>query len=206
MCTVWYSTNPYLVCATRRSPEKFPWPELEAHNNDMRDKILGLAGLRVVYEYRTEHPLPVELRPPGMPEDRHPYPETHEKLVIERSRHEILRHGPLDTLTVTYSELVDRDWWGFADYKENGYPLDQDAVCTAMDFKQTWSDVSKIRLHSSREIELLMQGKDGEESVSISPNLLRGHGRAMENFARRLTDELHLRRAVVDGVYEFGVV
>ncbi len=182
----------------------------------MKDKILGLAGLRLVYELVNERELPKELRPPGMPEDRgHPWPQTHEFLVIERSRHDIRSHGPLDTLTVTLGNLVDRDWGLFADYNEKGYPLDKDAVCTAMDFKQTWTDVSKIRFspefwvtQANFELKLVMQGKDGEEIVSIPPThnfILFGNER-MQRFARRLTDELHLRHAVVDRVHEFSVV
>jgi len=127
--------NPYVVGLDT----SFDWQRLDL---DMQDKILGHAGRRVVEERASEQPLPDELRPPSMPGD--PWPETLQTYSFERSRDSIF--GPL---TVTFSECVNRSWWGFAREAGNrgvGWPLDKDAVCAAMDFKQTWSGVSKIRL------------------------------------------------------------
>ena len=91
------------------STDKFRWAELA---NDMQDKILGLAGGRVVvYERKCERRLPDELRPPGMPGD--PWPLMTQTYCFERPRQDILA-GPRDKLTVTFSECVDRTWGGFA--------------------------------------------------------------------------------------------
>ena len=114
--------NPYLIstqaddafyfdCDTFRfdwDTFRFDWGELE----DLHDKILSFTGLQVVCELDYERRLPDELRPPGMHGD--PSPLMTKTYLFERSRARIEEHGPHDKLTVTFSECVDRTWWGFA--------------------------------------------------------------------------------------------
>ena len=65
--------------------------------------------------------------------------------MFERPREAILEMAS-GLLTVTFSDCVDRTWPGFARYAALGLTLDPDAVCAAMDFRQTWTAVRKIRL------------------------------------------------------------
>ena len=122
--------NPYVV----------GWQSL---NKDMQDEILGHAGKQVVEERDYEWPLPEELRLPI----GDPWTEMIQTYSFERSRERIFAlDGPL---TVTFSDCVNRSWWGFAreaGSRGEGWPLDKDAVCAAMDFRQTWTGVRKIRL------------------------------------------------------------
>jgi hypothetical protein len=87
--------NPYVV----------DWQRL---NKDMQDEILGHAGRRVVEERAYEWPLPEELRPPS----GDPWPEKLQTYSFERSRESIFALG--GPLTVTFSDCVNRSWWGFA--------------------------------------------------------------------------------------------
>jgi len=152
--------NEYLVAHQQVQPfrqfgqDKFDWAELGRRNIDIPDKILGFAGARLVRKRDDDRYLPEELLPQGMPESQYNHffkprqvdmIET-ETLVLERPRHDILSHGPHEKMKVTFSSCVDRNWWGFAKYAEAGWPLDVDAVCAAMDFKQTVTDVIAIRL------------------------------------------------------------
>jgi hypothetical protein len=116
-------------------------------DDDTQDKILGLAGIRVVCERIGERRLPDELQPPDMPEDRgHPWPETIQRLVFELPRlKETLEAGGL--LTVTFSDCVDRTWFArYAEFRPERWTWDIKAVCSAMDIRQTWTEVRRIRL------------------------------------------------------------
>jgi hypothetical protein len=120
----------------------------------------------------------------------------------------------------------DLDYYA-AQAEEEGRPFDEDAICAAMEYKQTWTDVSKIRLVRERAyldgdlhrrdfctrcyVELVRQGEDGEETVRIGRRFslccisnLPGNT-SMQIFADRLSEELHLRRAFVNGVDEYAV-
>jgi hypothetical protein len=215
--------NEYLVhcCAPLRTG-KFPWKDL---HSDVQGKILRKAGLRLVYERRSERLVPLSLRPPLLPADRgHPWADTTQRLVIERPRHDIAGHGPADTLTVRWSERVHRDWYGFnhrgtavpVSDQELGY--DRDAVCRAMDIERTWTDVFKIRLVGNdnwrwqEDYDILLVRRDvhgGEEVVcpALDGHLDRSwalHSRVnKEEFARRLVQELQLTRRTVAGCDEF---
>jgi hypothetical protein len=139
--------NEYLV-----ETGQFDWAKLKQDNKDLTDKILGFAGARLVLEYDEFRYLPDDVLPHGLTDivfswsrlSKHVNTTT--RLVLERPRHDILSHGPHEKMTVTFSSCVDRNWWGFARYAEDGWPLDREAVCAAMDFKQTFTDVIKIRL------------------------------------------------------------
>jgi hypothetical protein len=172
--------NPYVV-----RTGVFDWFGLEDKNPDMTDRILGLAGLRIELTWHDRHRLPDWLRPPGMPEEQACEPLTKQRLVIERSRHSIRGHGPRDSLTVTFSELVNRHDYDFQYAEEQGYPVDKEAVFAAMDHTQTWTDVKKIRLvrvegerkrtypefsefNAKYHMQLVRRGADGEEIVAIS--------------------------------------
>jgi hypothetical protein len=143
--------NPFIVACTRanclyHTNALFDWREL---NQDVRDKILRRAACRVVKVRHSER------RFPNMPADReNPWPKTIQKFVFERPRQDILdmAGGPL---TVTFNDRVDRSWFDFARLTEEGWSLDPDAVCAAMDFEQTWPGVAKIRLRRTPGYVLL---------------------------------------------------
>jgi len=142
-------------------------------------------------------------------------------LEVERSRAKISRHGPDDKLTVTFSDVVARGHGFDLDYyaaqaEEEGRPFDEDAICAAMDYKQTWTDVSKIRLVRGRAYLDDQRGKcyvevvrQGEDAIHMIPNNFHlsslAHTTTMQIFARRLAEELHLRHVIVDGVDEYAV-
>jgi hypothetical protein len=186
-----------------------------------------------VKDYRVHDRLwPHALRPPQLrlfPHASH-YLEMRQTLEVERSRAKIEGHGPDDKLTVTFSDVVTRGHGFGLDYyaaqaEEKGCPFDEDAIYAAMDYKQTWTDVSKIRLVRGRAyldeqctrcyVELVRPGageengeENGEETVRIPHGFclsVRAHTTPMDIFARRLSEELHLRRAFVDGVDEYAV-
>jgi hypothetical protein len=145
-------------------------------------------------------------------------------LKIERSRQRIEGHGSEDTLTVTLSTVVDRNWSGF----QNTTQQFQDAVCAAMDVPpQTWTNVFKIRLRLGLGLDFrriyvdVVQrvphrnhrnlGNLGnhyrEQTVRLDTFLLTD-GRTWvseHDFARRLTQELQLRWRLVGGVNEYAV-
>jgi hypothetical protein len=192
--------NPYVV----------GWQRL---NNDVQDEILGHAGRRVVEEYaKHERPLPEELGDPF--ED--PWPETIQTYSFERSRESIFALG--GPLTVTFSDCVNRSWSGFAREAGSGgedWPLDKDAVCAAMDFKQSWTGVSKIRMpvenwasifSTNYLFRFVRQGEDGQEEIVSASHLFKICGTGYKiALARKLTEDLHLRHAVVNGVDEYSV-
>jgi hypothetical protein len=230
--------NPYVIGAGSSAANfctaVFPWDRLLERGGDVAHKILGLCGSRVFAYSSHERRCPEALRPPKM----RPYLSTQQILEIERSRQQIEAHGPKDKLTVTFSDVVRRGRFFLdaqvakaheddsssddSDYDSDYSPLDVNAVCAAisaaMDHKQTWTDVSKIRLVRGRAylddqctryyVELVRQGTDGEETVRIehgfSLTVLPGYT-PVQVFARRLREELHLRHAFVDGVEEYAV-
>ena len=198
---------------------KFNWLKLEKRNKDMTDKILGLATQRLDAGAINYRYLPVELLHPGT--DPNPVPamaETIQTLVIERPRHNILYDSD-SKLTVTFSDLLNRDWWGFDRYTEQGWPPDRDEICAYMNLEQTVTDVIKIRLvrtfykYHKRyfwNVEVVRQVEGGEEIVKIGQDRTREidykiNDAEQEEFARTLADKLHLRPALVDGVEEFSV-
>jgi hypothetical protein len=210
--------NPYVIRANLAETNGLlfntagSWQELE---EDMQEKILGLCGSQV-FAYRShERRLPEELRPPELLS----LVSCNQILEIERSRANIEGHGPEDKLTVTFSDVVTRGngFYGLdcdaARAEEQGWPFDEDAIYAAMDYKQTWTDVSKIRLVRGRAhlddqctkcyVELVRQGEDGEETVRIPHDFYLSnlaHTTPMHFFARRLSEELHLRHTVVQEV------
>ena len=209
-------SNPYL-CTGVKDNDSNPntWSGLP---EDLQDKILRKAGLRFVCEFDNERKVPLELRPPLLPENRgEPWASTTQRIVITRSRHAIESHGPRDVLTVSFSDCVDKDWYGFDTdrdrYNYMGY--DTNAVCQAMDIKRTWTDVIKIRLvfndehfeySNSYDLVLTRRGVNGREENVHVPPFGALHSRAdKEEFAQRLVEGLHLRRRVVAGCDEFTV-
>jgi hypothetical protein len=201
--------NPYLV----NTGGTFDWFGLKDKNPDVTDKILGLAGLRIELTWDDGRRLPDWLRPPGMPEKRKCHISATQTLVIERSRRSIRGHGPLDSLTVTFSELVHRNCYTFQYAEEQGYPFDKEAVFAAMDHTQTWTEVKKIRLISKRgqystsyHMQLVRRGAHGQEIVTIPQFQLSFTQHLKEHMAQRLTQGLQLRHAVVGGVHEYTVM
>jgi hypothetical protein len=233
------SANPYVIRAgssvANFCTAVFPWDRLLERGGDVAHKILGLCGSRVFAYRPDERRCPEALRPRKMPS----YVPTQQILEIERSRADIEGHRPKDKLTVTFSDVVERGRFFLerlvaqaveddsssddSSSDDSDYsPLDVNAVCAAisaaMDHKQTWTDVSKIRLVRGRAylddqctryyVELVRQGTDGEETVRIehgfSLTVLPGYT-SVQVFARRLREELHLRHAFVDGVEEYAV-
>ena len=99
-----------------------------------------------------------------------------------------------------------------------------DAVCAAMDFTQTVTDVIAIRLVPRRSeflaadawhVEVVREdierniarsivriGKEPDRDIDYGVHGTGDHGA----FARRLREKLHLRERFVDGVREFSVV
>jgi hypothetical protein len=198
---------------------KFNWSKLEKRNKDMTDKILGLATQRLDAGAINYRYLPVELLQPGTDLNRVPaMAETIQTLVIERPRHNIL-YDYDSKLTVTFSDLLNRDWWGFDWYAAQGWPLDRDKICANMNFEQTVTDVIKIRLVRTFDkfhkmdvwkVEVVRSVKGGEEIVKIGQDRTRHINYLIfeaqrEEFARTLADKFHLRPALVDGVEEFRV-
>jgi hypothetical protein len=201
--------NPYLV----NTGGTFDWLGLKRKNSDMTDKILGLAGLRIQLTWHNQCPLPDELRPPGMPAERECWPTSSQTLVIERSRHSIRGHGPRDSLTVTFSEIVHRNCYTFQYAEEQGYPFDKEAVFAAMDHTQTWAAVKQIRLIPARgqynmsyHMQLVRRGAHVEEIVTISEFQLSFTKYLKDVIVQRLLEGLQLRHAVVGGVDEYTVM
>jgi len=193
------------------------WSELP---EDLQDKILRKAALRFVSEFRRERQVPVDLRPALLRDaDFNSWASVTQRIVIERSRHAIEGHGPRDVLTVSFSNCVDEDWFGFEGNRDRfgylvpGLGFDRDAVCTVMDFKRSWTDVIKIRLvfgDDGFDVQdyfqlALTRQIDGREEVVFVRNFYILGRREKEAFARRLEEELRLRRRVVAGCDEFTV-
>jgi hypothetical protein len=198
------------ACKYCCAPQVFPWKDLDP---DLQDKILRRVVLRFVFNQHFERRVPLELLPPLSYARNTPYADTIQSLVIQRFRSNILGYGPNDTLTVSFSDCVDRD--GGFNYLlwEKGY--DEDAVCRAMDIKCTWTGVFKIRLvfnenywlsevQDNYDILFVRRGVDGNEEVVAAPTMFsiwtRGN---KEAFARRLVEELRLTRRIVAGCDEF---
>jgi hypothetical protein len=192
--------NPYVV-----RTGVFDWLGLKDKNPDMTDRILGLAGLRIELTWLDQsRELQDDLRPQGMPAHKQYWPIYERKLVIQRSRHGIRGHGPLDSLTVTFSEGFDRGLNAshFQYAKEQGWPYDQEALFAATDHTQTWTDVQKIRITSGlwkdntrSRMQLVLQGSHGEEIKTIAlDNEISVSRRLTRQFAQRLTEVLQLRR------------
>ena len=192
--------NPYVV-----RTGVFDWFGLQDENPDLPDRILGLAGLRIELTWLDQAwELPDALRPPGMPAHKQYWPIYEQKLVIERSRRSIRGHGPRDSLTVTFSEGLDRtlNTAHFQYAEEQGWPYDQEAVFAATDDTETWTDVRKIRLTEGRwedntrnEMHLVLQGPRGEEIVTNCRDRFRLSNGLKRDLAQRLTEGLQLRHA-----------
>ena len=194
----------------RGEPGQFPWNELDT---DMRDKILRKVFLRFAFQQPFERRMPLMQFPLSHARNM-PYVDTIQSLVIQRSRSNIEGYGPNDTLTVSFSDCVDR---GRASFNhrlwEVGY--DEDAVCRAMDMQCTWTGVFKIRLvfndgywvsevHDNYDIHFVRRGVDGNEEVVTAPTMFSIYTRGnKEAFARRLVEELRLTRRIVAGCDEF---
>ena len=200
--------NPYVVASIHAGRTEFPWNQM---NEDMQAKILGYACRSVVLKREDERKLPDELRPPDMPDDRgHPCPGTIQTFRFERTIDIKLADGPL---TVTFSDCVNRTWWGFTSYAEAGWPLDPDAVCKAMDFKQTWTGVRRIRMpvitldyQRFWYFEFVRQGEDGRDEVLSASHVFKIYSLAQKrSFTSRFIEELNLKHAFVDGVHEYSV-
>jgi len=211
--------------------DKFDWEALGNENPDMQGKILGFAGAKLKRTREVQRYLLEELLPQGMPIDnldnqrlyRPKRVDVIETLVLERPRHDILSHGPHEKMTVTFSSCVDRNWWGFDKYAELGWALDIDTICNAMDYKQTLTDVIKIRLVPTHEnprfsgphqwhVDVVRQREDGEDTVRIGSHeknidYLVHEFEGLWEFERRLIQRLHLRHRIVDdGASELSVV
>ena len=218
--------NPYTITRANFKTAKFPFDRLLEREEGLAKKILGLAGSRVCAKRFYDGRWPEALRPPKL---RLRSVTCEQILEIERSRANIEGHGPEDKLTVTFRDVVRRGSFGldgavaraeqFADYwdasssddsSSDEAPVDVNAICAAMDYKQTWADVSKIRLVRGRAwrdvecakyyVELVRQGEDGEETVRIPHDfcLRDKYTTPIVDFERRLSEELHLRCRYVD--------
>jgi hypothetical protein len=205
------------MCFSRRPNQYLISTRSWVLHDDMHEDMLGLAGLRVAETRDNERRLPDELRPANMPLDRgHPWPATVQAYLFERPRDRITGHGARDRLTVTLSDCVDRTWWGFKKYATEGWPLDADAVCAAMDLRRTYTNVRKIRLIRSRldetyhvahwRFQFVCQGPDNTDEIKNASRMFKIYtDEGKDALARRLVAELKLTHAVVDGVDEFSV-
>ena len=219
--------NPYAISTTNFKTAMFPWPQLLEREPGIAEQILRRCSTRCEPYHRTYNAYwPQALRPPQLPTNYSHSLDMTESLRIERSRTQIEGHGPQDLLTVTFSAVVTRGNGFDLDYyaaqaEEEGWPFDEDAICRAMDYTQTWTDVSKIRLVDATPIgntgliergifhvELVRQAAHGEETVRVPRLLHFGPARNVTtfiNFHRALTEQLHLRRAFVGGADEYAV-
>ena len=206
----------------------FPWKQLLEKAPGIAHKILSISSSRVL-AYRSHERRSHEAQKllPKMPIAL----DTEQILEIERSRDEIEGHCPQDTLTVTFSDVVRRgSLWLDSEVEEaiennssddesswDDLPLDANAICAKisaeMDLKQTWTDVSKIRLVPSTAydrttcyVELVRPGEDGEETVRVQHGFLlsdRPKYTSMLTLMSKLSEKLLLRCTKVDGVYEY---
>jgi len=228
--------NPYILNANYTAAKPLrnssSWNEILEHEPGIADLILRYTGISCEPYHRTYNAYwPQALRPPQLHEY---FPTTSynlrmtQLLRIERPRSNILGHGPEDLLTVTFSGFVTRGGTGGTgdlDYyaavaEENGWPFDADAICRAMEYTHTWTDVSKIRLVPNRSRGIVFGRGDFiielfvgelEETVRL-PGECRllhfGAGPNMTeliNFDRDLRQRLHLRHAFVGGADEYTV-
>jgi hypothetical protein len=209
--------NPYVIRANFKTAV-FPWAELDEHEPGIANRILVLSASSVFASREFQSRLPEALQPP---QGQLLYPLMEQTLKIERSRQSIEGHGPEDTLTVTLSTVVRRDWSGF----QNTTQQFQDQVCAAMDkAPRTWTNVSKIRLrlglgydNGKIYVDVVQRvphrnhrnlGNHYREQTVQLDTFLPTNGRdwvSDHDFARRLTQELQLRWRHVGGVNEYAV-
>jgi len=220
-------SNPYLctgVLEEATENVENTWNDLHA---DVQEEIMRMVKFRVEWEHRGCFKQPfMQARLPLPPLVT--WPPTNEKQVFQRNRAGILP-GPRDTLTVTFSDRVDRAWNGFGpEFATVGLqqPLDVDAVCRAMDSSYTWTRISRIRLRPVRDPEILFRrdityffdfvqrGEDGEEQIVTAPDrfclydyfeLDSDEPGVKDIVVSALAQRLKLRHVVVvDGVDENG--
>jgi hypothetical protein len=221
--------NPYAITTTNFKTAMFPWDQLLEREPGIAEQIVRGCSTRCEPYHRTYNAYwPQTLRPPQLPPtsaNSH-YLHMTELLRIERPRANILGHGPQDLMTVTFSGVVTRNTGSGFDFdldyyealaEEKGWPFDADAICRAMDYTHTWTDVSKIRLvdrgsdpgRADFRVELVRQlFPHGEETVLLPVLLHFGLARNMTArhiFDRDLIQRLHLRFAFVGGGYEYAV-
>jgi len=204
--------NPYVV-RTGGDKKGFDWMDLKDTHPGLTDKILGQAGLRIEYTWLNQtRSLPAHLRPPGMPAEHEYWPTFIQKLVIDRSRYNICGHGPCDSLTVTFSERVDRRDYFLQYATEQGWLIDKEAIFNALDYTQTWTNVKKIRLlpveggyNIRYHMQLVQRDQDIVNFCLIPESKLSCTAHLKDMIAHRLTEGLQLRHAVVGGVHEYSV-
>lgn len=198
--------NKYLVgrtrggAASRRAEASVDWLSMF---EELEEEIVKHASLEVVQRDEQLRMTPADLG------DMTLYPFLFimaQEYVFSRAREKILQLGKL--LTITFSDSVERT--------RLQYATDVDRLCARMDYKQTWSGISKIRLRhrpTPENIELqfyvfefVRRGHDGEDEVVEAPpeRFMIRNCFQKRVFAFRLVEELQLRHAVVDGVDEFS--
>jgi len=237
--------NPYVLRSSLRSslrppPASLrplhtsgPWDDLNA---DTRALILRYSDRRLEFDSFDQRVLPDELLPAenvanwraSRAADGDPYDDeenlqfdvdTIQKRVFARERHGIL--GPL---TVSFSDCVDEQWWGFSRHNSNDrgdLHLDPGPICAALDYDQTWTGITKIRLPlevrqdwSFYRYELVREAHNGQRRDVITPpgdifyidaSRYGPNPPEKAQLAQALVEKLHLRHAVVNGVDEFSV-
>jgi hypothetical protein len=133
------------------------------------------------------------------------------------------RHGILGPLTVSFSDCVDPEWWGFREHNPDDIGelhLDPGPIRAALDYNETWTGITKIRLPLEvrpgwrfYRYELVREAHNGQRRDVITPP---GHIFYIDasygpnppekaQLAQALVEKLHLRHAVVNGVDEFSV-
>jgi len=206
-------------------PRAYGWNDLDA---DVQEEIMHMAlgKFRVAWEHRGCFKKPFKQARLPLP-PLVTWPRLNENKVFQRNRAGILP-GPLDTLTVTFSDVVDRAWNGFGpEFATVGLqqPLDMAAACNALDCSYTWARIKRIRLRPVRDrdvlrrditylFEFVQRGQDGEEQIVTAPNHfclndyfeLDGDEPGIKDIhVSTLTHMLKLRHVVVvDGVDENG--
>ena len=204
--------NEYLVgrtrggTASRRAAAGLHWSSMI---EDLQEEILQHASIAVVQRDFRLRNAPADLCNLA---DMAVYPflfTASQEYVFSRARESLFEWGRL--LTITFSDSVDRTDRTLLDSK-----IDVDRLCARMDYKQTWSGISKIRLRLELRphdygvrfylFEFVRRGHDGgDEVVAAPPELFVLMGSKQKRlFAFRLVEELKLRHAVVDGVDEFS--
>jgi hypothetical protein len=167
-------------------------------NADVRRTILSHADRRVEYEESGSQALPAELVPAKNfalynatrqanhnPAEKGPPDfdiDTTQTRVFARERHGIL--GPL---TVSFSDCVDRQWWGFksdGDGEHGTLALsqeNQELIRAALDYNAEWTGITKIRLPLERYVnsaeehhrlyryEFVREAQNGHQHTVITP-------------------------------------
>jgi hypothetical protein len=134
-----------------------------------------------------------------------------QEYVISRALQTLFRWGRL--LTIKLSESVDRTRLNSAISA-----IDAARLCDRVDYTETWSGVSIIRLREERRLndfgeevgypffvfELVRRGHDGVDNIVAPSRRFALKGRIQKKLLRyRLVKELGLKHKVVDGVAEF---